>query len=438
MKPAITHLAQLSDDRLFGQLSEGMRLILENAESLDKTACSLVQMNELRVADLVRRLAEEEASKVLILIDAARCPRDHIRKPLNSFRDHVAKGIYAQACSWRPTTFGDVSHYAKAERRQFYLDGPRDVDWIFPNSITAERNRTMYVDYVQDVTDEAGDYSWISPLSHPSAWYAASYSSPESLIVARAIHGIGATNHRGLASLARLWRSFIPSCQTTVAELYELIRHTYRSLKEQGICPDASTGEGLGALLDWPFPLWSLQLTEESRAQEKEQLRALRSAREDHIKWRAEVEAIRDPRPVISRAKVEDLRNAFSQWEREMDTLIDEHEENKKRSGGFRIVPPSLSDQFHGLESYRCLERKLLELTDEERKDLVALAWFGRRETLSWPDCYRRSHQSRDLDLRYQAGLGGEWIRGLDRWESDPEEWKPWAYSEVSQANTKL
>ena len=179
----------------------------------------------------------------------------------------------------------------------------------------------------------------------------------------------------------------------------------------------------------WPFPLWSLQLNAEPRAQEKKQLSELRRMREDHIEWRTEMEAIRDPPPVISRAKVEDLSKAFARWDREMDMLIDAHEENRNKSGGFRIVPTSLSDQFHGLESYKCLECMLRELTDGERMDLVAIGWFGRRETLSWPNCHRQSHTSRDLDYRYQAGLGREWLRGLDRWESNPEEWNPWAYS---------
>jgi AbiV family abortive infection protein len=429
VKPAITHLAQLSDDRLFEQVSEGIRLILENAESLEETARRLVQMNEFRVADLVRRLAEEEASKGLILIDAVRCPRDQVRNPLNSFNDHVAKGIYAQACSWRPTNFGDVSHYAETERRQFYLDGPSDVDWIYSNSITTERNRAMYVDYVQDVTEEAGHYSWISPLSHYSAWYTKTYSSPEALIVARAIQRIGATSPEGLGIVARLWRSFIPNDKTPIMELYGLIRYTFESLKEERLVREGSAGERRDALLHWPFPLWSLQLNAEPRAQEKKQLSELRRMREDHIEWRTEMEAIRDPPPVISRAKVEDLSKAFARWDREMDMLIDAHEENRNKSGGFRIVPTSLSDQFHGLESYKCLECMLRELTDGERMDLVAIGWFGRRETLSWPNCHRQAHTSRDLDYRYQAGLGREWLRGLDRWESNPEEWNPWAYS---------
>ena len=40
------------------------------------------------------------------------------------------------------------------ESRPYDLDGPNRVDWIFPNSIVAERDQALYVDYVRDITDE--------------------------------------------------------------------------------------------------------------------------------------------------------------------------------------------------------------------------------------------------------------------------------------------
>jgi hypothetical protein len=49
--------------------------------------------------------------------------------------------------------------YVDLLRRNYYLDGPNDVDWLFRNEIMAEREERLYVDYVE--TDD-GDM-WISP-----------------------------------------------------------------------------------------------------------------------------------------------------------------------------------------------------------------------------------------------------------------------------------
>ena len=74
MRPAVIDLAKFSDDRLFKEISEGITHIVENAVSLDDTARRLCQAQEYRAAEILRGFAEEEAAKVLILIDAVRCP----------------------------------------------------------------------------------------------------------------------------------------------------------------------------------------------------------------------------------------------------------------------------------------------------------------------------------------------------------------------------
>ena len=91
-------MAKFSDDRLFKEISEGITHIVENAVSLDDTAQPrLCQAQEYRAAEILRGFAEEEAAKVLILIDAVRCPSDRPEKveTLKSFYNHIAKRIYA-------------------------------------------------------------------------------------------------------------------------------------------------------------------------------------------------------------------------------------------------------------------------------------------------------------------------------------------------------
>ena len=67
----------------------------------------------------------------------------------------------------------------------------------------------------------------------------------------------------------------------------------------------------------------------------------------------------------------------------------------------------------------------VLGLTDEERADLVALAWFGRPEVLEWPATYKRAHEGiRETSDEYQIGLGSKWLTGLERWERKPREFE--------------
>lgn len=68
----------------------------------------------------------EEAAKILILLDAVRCPPKLISLKLNRiigwFYDHLAHLIYADAVSWKPTDLAQLReyvtpHWAVYERR---------------------------------------------------------------------------------------------------------------------------------------------------------------------------------------------------------------------------------------------------------------------------------------------------------------------------------
>ena len=116
-----------------------------------------------------RGFAEEEAAKVLILVDAVRCPHSEARarvRTLKRWRKHLWKGIYARACDWRPADFAELASYIDRELEPFYLDGPLSVDWIFPNEITSGRERRIYVDLVDDITEpgrQGREPYWVTP-----------------------------------------------------------------------------------------------------------------------------------------------------------------------------------------------------------------------------------------------------------------------------------
>ena len=142
MERAIKDLCQLADAELFGEVATGISHIVNNANRLDSAAAKLSENDHRHAARIVGNLAEEEAAKGLILLDAVRCPRNRSAdrdRTLGYFYDHLAKGIYAEACGWRPADFAEVTRYVESERKEFYLDGPNDVDWIFPNRIDSSK-----------------------------------------------------------------------------------------------------------------------------------------------------------------------------------------------------------------------------------------------------------------------------------------------------------
>ena len=415
MKSAICDLAQLSNPGLFEEISTGIKHVIDNVESLDEITRRLIVAEEYRGADIMRRLAEEESAKILILVDAVRCPRKCMSRTLRWFDDHVAKGIYANACWWRPQDFREVASYVERDRRGLFLDGPNDFDWIFPNSIKSEREQAMYVDYVQDITVENGEHMWLSPVSGQVS--ATTYSTPESVEVSHAIFEIGATTPKGLAIVAKVWRDFEPQPQTTKTELCARVNYMLQLLIDKGLFSAPNLQKAQSILYSWPFPLWPLDLT---RTPEPRELRRLRCERTEQIKRRAETEMKREPAPVITRGTVERLSELYSRWNEERETLIDSHPSNTRKNG-LRIIHEFLDDEVYALESYRRLQRAFQNLTLDERMDLAALAWFGRSGPANWPYYHKHARATIGAVCRYDIELGAEWRRGLDRWERAPE-----------------
>jgi AbiV family abortive infection protein len=254
---AISDLAQLDDQALFQVVAEGMKFIFQNAQRLNSDAERLSSLERFHGSRILRTIAEEEAAKLLILIDAVRCPRqpgDRFSKQLNRFKDHLAKGLYAKSAYWRPSTPAQLQRYLDFEREDFYLDGPNDVDWIFRNNIMQRREETLYVDYIQ--TEEG--HSWLHPgrfekdivLIH----------KPAALDIADAFCQCGAVTAKGLQAIAMLWRQQSIPMDMKWMNLRDLNRATMDALKSNGILEPVEPAI-LGKIIDrWQFPLYDLDL----------------------------------------------------------------------------------------------------------------------------------------------------------------------------------
>ncbi len=417
MRNAIGNLVQFPDVRFLEEISKGIDHIVQYADSLDSLYARLLDMGEHCGARTVRALAEEEAAKVLILVDAVRCPPNEAKDRSRTLRgcySHLAKHIYSEACWWRSADFAEVERAIEEERLPYYLDGPYDVDWIFSNSAKAAREGSMYVDYVQDITEQDGEYHWNSPLTdlEPGRY---PLPTPASLVAARALHRVGLTTPAGLSIVADLWRSFTPKPSTRFPELSRKIRDTLKRVTENGLCGDVDLDALTSTVIKyWPFPLWSLDLT----PADTPTLEQLRHDRRAYVERLREIDEQRDPPPQIQRSKVEALSNAYDEWMFEYEQLLESQPGNE--GGTLRIISPSASPVELG--SYMRLQRMMLELTLEERMDLAALAWFGRNRRAGWEHLHAHARGVIcDDDVDYECGLGSYWLIGLERWEALPE-----------------
>jgi hypothetical protein len=170
----------------------------------------LVEEGRPRAAAVVDAVATEEAAKIIILLDLVRSgwmDQNVVKCQVERFYNHIARGLYARLIAGRPQDLKEIRGYADMLRRSRYLDGPNDVDWIFRNEIQADREDSLYVDYVA-AEDQC---FWITPANRDE------YPSLRpSLIIelAIALKRVGATSVEGLKIITDEWQDVMISDDT--------------------------------------------------------------------------------------------------------------------------------------------------------------------------------------------------------------------------------
>ena len=415
MRRAISHLATFPEDRLFEEVGQGIEYIVQNAANLNKAAFHLHQAEQIGASNLLRGMAEEEAAKVLILIEAIRCPVAQRGPTLKSYYSHLAKRIYAAASAHpRIDTFAQLRDFVDLYRRPRFLDGPNDVDWIVGNETLSDREWGIYVDFIQDTTEPPGEYFWSTPLEPTPSGFP--YDVPEALTLARALADAGATSTDGLATIASEWRHFDPSPDCDRDDVQEIIEKMLNGLIRQG----AATGDHASMQFiysHWTFPLWPLELSLDA---DYPSIADLRYARAEVIRRLEATAAQRDPAPSITRETVVAMDRAHAAWHQDADEY-DRKTLPRRHGPGIQFRPASEDEAWDRLPSYGRLLAKLRERSSDERTALLALANFARDRVPNWPHAIRHATEMvGHLDDHYQAKLGKYWLPGLDRWEADP------------------
>lgn len=260
---ALKDLAQFSDDNLFEEIAQGLNLVVENAACIEADSVFLAEQGHARGCEILRIIAEEEAAKFLILLDAIRCDRsgnnNNFARQLGYFNDHLPKLMYAQCCSFRPATFGEMRNLIEQKRQEYYLDGPDGVEWIFPNWIIHEREKKMYVDYIES----DGKHYWFSPkpfkfIEKGNTIFCRTPTDVLELV--NALNKVGCTKPDALKVIAFKWRTVKMSDNFSIDRLRELNRETLEDLEKNGFLYGQPKKVYTTIVNYWLFPLYSLDL----------------------------------------------------------------------------------------------------------------------------------------------------------------------------------
>ena len=418
---AIKELAGRSDKRLLPAISEGVGHLVTNIERLHDAAIRLAEADDHTSAAILGSIANEEAAKVLILLDAVRCPlsrAEERRRTLSWWSSHLWKGLYAKVCDrgLDHRDFGDLQAFIERESAYFYLDGPTGADWIFPNSIPAEREGRMYVDLVRGVTQGKSEPPWWSTPS--TSGY---YSPADCLYLVAALAHVGVTSVEGLQVVAEVWRDFEPQARTSREELRSLIDKTLLEVETRGITEAGATDTRvIDTLRQWPFPLWAFAQPAQEESTRTEQLQDIHRERRTQLKAIRETERVREPLIKISPARVNELHDAYVAYTHDRSRY--ESKFAARQPGGLTVIHPAIPgyDEEHSAP-YQTLKRLWRELSEDEQLSLVALAIFTRGEVANW--AYSYSQAERVVvhnDERYQIHLGDDWLPGLRRYQAKP------------------
>lgn len=263
-------IVQTPGNQRFKVLAEGLELLADNVATLSADAETLTLARRDRGAAVLQIFAEEEAAKVMILLDLARAgwgDTSVVKACTSRFYDHLARGLYVRAYDGSPADLAEVRRYVNFLRQKFYLDGPMDVDWIFANDVTTAREERLYVDYKEE---EGGTFRWSGPAER-SAMHDAPFNfpTPTANIVGlvAAMHQIGLLTEEGLTLVRNNWDSVVVHDGMRWNEVEDLNHQVLSQLpiareRDELVSEDREAMKTV--VRDWSFPLNTLDLVEDN------------------------------------------------------------------------------------------------------------------------------------------------------------------------------
>ncbi len=225
---------------------EGLKAVGANVSAIadEIRGCSDAELS--RAGTALANIAQEEAGKFLILMDAYRSPLSEettLEKQFGRAQSHLPKLIYAYIANSRIASQAELMRALHRLRQSRYLDGPNDCDWIFRNKLIMEREAFLYVDLI----DLEGDLQWWNPRHFGIV------SVPESVLLVQAIMTTGLVSKDGLRTLSEAWDDFDQTQDTHCSKWAE---RTTRVLEQ--FPPQNVTNWWLAD--HWPMPIVELEV----------------------------------------------------------------------------------------------------------------------------------------------------------------------------------
>ena len=253
-------LCQMPHEEPLVFLSEGLPIILGSSQGFWQASCHL--KDRPREAKVLKGFAEEEAAKILILMDAVRCPKSvidsRIGKIVGWFYDHLARLIYVQAVHWRQMDVAEMREFIEKELESHYLEGLCG-EYIMPNWNTYQRESRLYAD-IADYGD--GEIQWNKPnlvdeLLSPS--YSPSFSLVLELVEAMSAFGI--FTPQGLKATSEIWAQVAFTTTETSADSTRLTNQLLIRLCDEKIAnPELKEKHAHVLLNHWQVPMYDLDL----------------------------------------------------------------------------------------------------------------------------------------------------------------------------------
>ncbi len=242
------------DDRL-AFIAKGLPSILESAERYWTAAVQLKEMR--REANVLQGHASEEAAKILILMDAARCPRKLISSKMGKivqwFYDHLARLIYSESVLWQPPDLAELRSWVDLNRRSHVLEG--DIgEYIFPNWSLFNRENQLYSDVLRA---ESGSISWNTPSSLNVLIGKVPLTEPPALKLAKAMSDLGLFSHQGLRATSDIWNGTTFRGQENWSDSHPLIYALLERVTKESLPTVSDTDQkSLEILEHWQLPMY--------------------------------------------------------------------------------------------------------------------------------------------------------------------------------------
>lgn len=233
-------------------ISNGLPIILNSAEGYWAAARHLKGMP--REAAVLQSHATEEAAKILILMDAVRCPAELVSSKMEYmikwFYSHLARLLFAEAVLWRPVTIAELRMYVDLGRKMHSIDG--DSSLIFPNWPIFIRESQLYADIGYEID---GEPEWFAPdsidldLTH----------EPSVLGLVRAMSALGIFTLRGLEATSEIWDQVTFADNETLSDAQRLTQGLIYRLRDENILTNSATRNHITTLRNnWQIPMYNL------------------------------------------------------------------------------------------------------------------------------------------------------------------------------------